>query len=580
MLFLNKRNSESLLKHPTKTKSKKKIKKTKKTENIFRDLKKKLTIDSKRSEKLEFPKPPKFRPIQKDQNLSEIRKTLELLKAEHEPEPIPKVYQSDFPKRDSQTNFFHSKVKENSAILIQSHVRKYLAQKKFKRVKDSYSIEDDEVKNIISGWKKDSNDMKKIGFMNDFKLFNEGQLDCLQKLKAEEIYQIKSVIKESQEGNQVIDTITRIINSRYQNIAKIMQSKYENKHGIISDNGMLYRINEDSEGLEDIDRSEEFSDSSKEDQVWSQITETAANTKDNSVTPSKGENKALLQSEVCQDGGKISLNPSPSVPKVVPADSISMMSENILQLFLEEEIQKYLKPHNSSSQLPLSPFIPPPSQSEPFDYLIESVIDFILKRFDKIDKTLSRPLRKNPLEVLAKIQSPYIVNPLKWTITGYPNIFPADFCEEFSKLILQSDPQITKNQVKMLFDCCNELIQKLRPFGAEGAPMPWSVNKKSSKPVKIQKSAVKSFLNEKIESWNCVRAGKIPDNEFLNEEKLDEDKLHRCREEKIGVLIAQDIKFNEKIWVDYEFEDIQTRVVVADKVLDLMILEVCSILRQ
>jgi hypothetical protein len=256
------------------------------------------------------------------------------------------------------------------------------------------------------------------------------------------------------------------------------------------------------------------------------------------------------------------------------------MSENILQLFLEEEIQKYLKPQHISSQSRQSPPIPAPSQPEPFDYLIDLVIDFILKRFDKIDKTLSRPLRKNPLEVLAKVQSPYTINPLKWTITGYPNIFPPDFCEEFSKLLRQSDPQITQNQVKMLFDCCNEIIQKLRPFGAEGAPMPWSVNKKPLKPVKIEKKTVKKFLNDKIESWNCVRAGKIPDNEFLNEERLDEDKLHRCREEKIGVLIAQDIKLNEKVWVDYEFEDIQTRVIVADRVLDLIVLEVCGILRQ
>ena len=580
MLSLNKRNSESVLKHTTKTKSKKKIKKTKKTENIFRDFKKRLTLDSKRSEKIDFPKPPKYRPIQKDPNLSEIRKTLELLKAEHDPDPFPKAFQSEFPKRDSQTNFFHSKTKENSAILIQSHIRKFLARKKFKRVKDSYSIEDDEVKNIITGFKKDSNDAKKNHFMNDFKVFNEGQLDSLQKLKAEEINKIKSVIKGSKENTEVIETITKIINSRYQNIAKIMQSKYENKHGLVNNSGLLYRISEDSEGLEEVDRSEESSDNFKEDKVWSQTTETAANTKDNSVTPSKGETKVLLQNDAWQmDGIKISLNPSPCVQKVVQAESISAISEKILQLFLEEEIQKYLKPRHPPNRLSQATSTPLVS-SEPFDYLIESAIDFILKRFEKFNQALSRPLRKNPLEVLAKVQSPYTINPLKWTFTGYPSIFPPDFPEEFNKLMSQSDPQTTRNQIKMLFDCCNEIIQNLRPFGVEGAPMPWSVSKKSSKSVKVDKNTVKEFLTEKIESLSNVAAGKIPDNEFLNEDKLDEDKLHRCREEKIGVLIAQDIKLNEKVWVDYEFEDIQTRVIVADRVLDLMVLEICGILRQ
>jgi hypothetical protein len=36
-----------------------------------------------------------------------------------------------------------------------------------------------------------------------------------------------------------------------------MQSKYENKSGLINDNGLLYKISEDSEGLEDFDRSDD-----------------------------------------------------------------------------------------------------------------------------------------------------------------------------------------------------------------------------------------------------------------------------------------------------------------------------------
>jgi hypothetical protein len=484
---------------------------------------------------------------------------------------------AEFPKFESQSNFFQSKAKEKSVILIQSHIRKYLAQKKFKRVKESYSIEDDEVKNIISGWKKDSGDLKKTASMNDFKLFNEGQLDSLQKLKAEEIYQIKSVIKNSSESAEVIDTITKIINSRYQNIAKIMQSKYENKHGLVNDNGLLYRISEDSECLEEFDRSDD-SDSLKRNKTWSQTTETAANTKDNSVTPSKGDSRSQLTQEIWPsecEAVKISLNPSPSSIKIITSDSISQISEKILQLFLEDELQKYLKPSQSKiSESSSQSKIPEPVQH--FDYFIELGIDFILKKFEKIDKSLARPLRKNPLEVLAKVQGSYSVNPLKWL--SFPSIFPPDFLEEFSKSVASQDPSVDRNQIKMFFDCCNEVIQSLRPFGSEGAPMPWSTSKRLRKDLKVDKISLKQFLTQKITSMNSVGAGKIPDHGFFTETRVDEEKLHRCREEKIGVLIAADIKNSEKVWVEYEFEETQSRLAVSDKIFDLVLTETAEIL--
>lgn len=567
-LSLNKRNSESMIKNFSKKNSKKKLKKPKKSENIFRDLKKKLSVERKKSEKPEFPKPPKFRPMQRDQNLSEIKKTLEFLQSEADLDPDP---YTDQPKQPSQINPFSSNSKENSAIMIQSHIRKYLAQKKYKNSKGSFSMEDNEVKKIISGWKKDSSDLKKKSFITDFKQHNEGQLDSLQKLKAEEISQIKSAIKNSNESPEIIETITKIINSRYQNIAKIMQTKYENKHGLISDNGLLYRISEDSENFEDIDKSESLSDSYKEDKVWSQITETAANTKDNSVTPNKSEYKLLIPSDIWQnDSGalKCSLNPSPNHSGIVTSENVLQIAERIIEKFLSDEISKYIKPAVGNVCSETGPS---------FELFLESGIEFVFKRFDKIEKTLSRPLRKNPLEILAKVQGPYTVNPLKWCLSSYPSIIPPSFCEEFSSSAIFRDMTIYRSQVKLFFDCCNEIIQQIRPFGDHGASMPWSLPTHPKKSIKVQKTSFKQFLTEKLYSLNSINAGKIPDNEYLTENQLNEDKLHRIREEKIGVLIAQDIKKNENLWVDYEFEYTQAKVILSEKIFDILINETMEI---
>lgn len=564
-LSLNKRNSESMIKNLSKKNSKKKLKKPKKSENIFKDLKKKLSLDRK---KPEFPKPPKFRPMQREQNLSEIKKTLEFLQSEADLDPDPFFPQ---PKQISQPNPFSSNTKENSAILIQSHVRKYLAQKKYKNSKGSFSMEDNEVKKIISGWKKDSSDLKKNAFMTDFKLHNEGQLDSLQKLKAEEINQIKSAIKNSNESPEIIETITKIINSRYQNIAKIMQNKYENKHGIVSDHGLLYRISEDSENFEEIDKSESLSDSYKEDKVWSQITETAANTKDNSVTPNKSEYKLLIPSDIWQseaDALKCSLNPSPSHSGIVTSENVLQIAEKIIEKFLGDEISKYIKPAVENVCDEVGPS---------FEFFLESGIEFLFKRFDKIEKTLSRPLRKNPLEVLAKVQGPYTVNPLKWCFSVYPSIIPPSFCEEFSSSSTFHNMSIYRSQVKLFFDCSNEVIQQIRPFGDHGALMPWSQAILPKRSIKVQKPAFKLFLTEKLSSLNSIKAGKIPDTEYLTENQLNEDKLHRIREEKIGVLIAQDIKKNENLWVDYEFEYTQTKVILSEKIFDILLNEIMGI---
>lgn len=568
ILSLNKRNSESMIKALTKKNSKKKLKKIKKAENIFKDLKRKLTIDPKKIEKIDFPKPPKFRPMQREQNLSAIKKTLDLLQSEADLDPISIPDQI---KHNSQSNFFSPKLKEKSAILIQSHIRKYLAQKKYKRVKGSFSIEDNEVKKIILGWKKDSSDLKKNSFMTDFKMHNEGQLDSLQKLKAEEINQIKSVIQNSGESPQIIDTITKIINSRYQNIAKIMQNKYENKHGIVTDNGLLYRISEDSENFEEVDRSDSYSDSYKEDKIWSQITETAANTKDNSVTPSKSEYKLQIPGEIWQvdsEALKYSLNPSPNHTKVINSESILEIAEKIVEKLVIDEINKYIKPAAEQGPTEVIPS---------FELFLEAGIDFVFKRFDKIEKALSRPLRKNPLEVLAKVQGPYTVNPLKWSFSVFPSVIPPSFCEEFSSSPSFQDLGRYRNQLKLFFDCCNEIIQKIRLFGEDGAPMPWSLAKRQKPSAKLEKSLFKHFLTERLYSLKSISAGKIPDNDFLTENKLNEDKLHRIREEKIGVLIAQDIKTNENVWVDYEFEYTQTKIILSEKIFDLLVSEITLI---
>ena len=74
--------------------------------------------------------------------------------------------------------------------------------------------------------------------------------------------------------------------------------------------------------------------------------------------------------------------------------------------------------------------------------------------------------------------------------------------------------------------------------------------------------------------WARTFAGALPCSELLNEYgikgPLDEDKLNLLREERLALVLAAEIEENEQLWTDYEYEETQTKLDVADMILEFL----------
>lgn len=51
---------------------------------------------------------------------------------------------------------------------------------------------------------------------------------------------------------------------------------------------------------------------------------------------------------------------------------------------------------------------------------------------------------------------------------------------------------------------------------------------------------------------------------------LDEDKLNLLREERLALVLASEIEENEILWTDYEYEETQTKLDIADMILEVL----------
>ncbi len=74
--------------------------------------------------------------------------------------------------------------------------------------------------------------------------------------------------------------------------------------------------------------------------------------------------------------------------------------------------------------------------------------------------------------------------------------------------------------------------------------------------------------------WARTFAGALSCSELLMEYgikgPLDEDKLTLLREERLALVLAAEIEENEMLWTDYEYEETQSKLDVADMILEFL----------
>lgn len=499
-------------------KKKNSLKKQKRTGNIFFEDKGKTSLEKVRKVKSKdelLRKALKIKPMLQKNQFRKCDKTEE-----------PDQKSSVIPKKKSESDEKIIRKFESSAILIQFHVRNFLARKKIENLKQSFSVEDAEVQNIISLLKqeKTANSSPNPQDSSGISTAKESQISSLQRLKAEEINEIRRIIQHSEANPNILETITKVIDNRYENIEKLMRSKRVSRESAEKVQLALCSSVKTPENfskffsktiwpINDNDASGKF-DSESINRLDSKTTTTEL------IIKSYSENKKFSEYEFCQ------------------------LSEDLIKNLLHEELEVYQEKAIGEKK---------------FVSTLSVFSKFIEKKFEKMLVVLKKPLRKNPLEVLVKMQQTYTVNPLRWEYSQYPSVIPINALDEFLLSIGENECICLRSEIKMLFDCCNQFLQSFRPYGTSGMPMPWSLPLPA-----LQTHSPKKFfsnLQHYIKQIPSPITSPVPQNE-----------------EKLTRIIINDTKNAEKNWIDYELEETQTKLLISEALLDLLVNEIINIL--
>jgi hypothetical protein len=204
------------------------------------------------------------------------------------------------------------------------------------------------------------------------------------------------------------------------------------------------------------------------------------------------------------------------------------------------------------------------------------------------------PSKTKPFKVLEKLQELEIGNFIETSWISFSDILNLntylqienireEFREESSPISIP--PHIQKYLIeaehihnKLIFDAANEALQKYRPYGLKGYPMPWSFNFKCiRKPQTIEK--ISQLVTAEVHEWSAVEIGKLGREDLLMSNGIiDDELLQQIREERLASVLTDDIVEKDEMWVDYEFEEAQVKLDLADMALEILAEEMVEIL--
>ncbi|OMJ71281.1 hypothetical protein SteCoe_30560 [Stentor coeruleus] len=235
----------------------------------------------------------------------------------------------------------------------------------------------------------------------------------------------------------------------------------------------------------------------------------------------------------------------------------------------------------------INPIISSDPRIETNPNFIKSFVKQVFSSIDllSLQSEIKQGIIKNPLEILSQVHELDLGNVVdKGTYPSILNI-PTIIENLFDSL---NNDCITETQTTqfsllstqrfinkadrihkiMILTVADELLQKHRPYGTRGIPMAWSeVTRVFIGQNKIMSEIIDEVIDEIEELARC-EVGKIATEEMiLSNGNLDEELLQEIREETISYAIRKEVSDNEWIWTDYEFEETQVKMDLADMIL-------------
>ncbi|CAI2380071.1 unnamed protein product [Moneuplotes crassus] len=120
---------------------------------------------------------------------------------------------------------------------------------------------------------------------------------------------------------------------------------------------------------------------------------------------------------------------------------------------------------------------------------------------------------------------------------------------------------------KAIFDAVNEALDGFRPYGLKGPPLPWS---KQSRTLTYKNGDITEIpqITTKIEK-------KVLD--WIGDQDADNPSPNSW-EERLAVILANEIEETEPIWTDYEFEETHVKIDMAELILEDLFKEAAEIM--
>ena len=118
----------------------------------------------------------------------------------------------------------------------------------------------------------------------------------------------------------------------------------------------------------------------------------------------------------------------------------------------------------------------------------------------------------------------------------------------------------------------------LRPYGKTGEPLEWSMKPRYAYKNPEDLIFILTNAKEIVLEFNSMEAGILPSTEFLFNSKFDEEMFAETRERHLADILGQEVLEMEDLWLNYEVEETQAKLEVADSIFDILIGEAVNIL--
>jgi len=207
--------------------------------------------------------------------------------------------------------------------------------------------------------------------------------------------------------------------------------------------------------------------------------------------------------------------------------------------------------------------------------LVQTALDKGLERQKEMKAHLMTPLERNPLELLYILQETEVGQMILEDPIS-PPILPTAVLPYLEDNFPALEPE--HPLFRLVIEGVNESLNASRLYGVKGVPVPWSKAKRVASP-NFSLTEVCQRARLQIQQWTQQCIGQIPTPDLvLPTGLIDEDQLQSRREEKLSIALMKDLREREPMWTDYEAEETQVKLDLADMVLDHIITEMFQVL--